>query len=380
MKEWTEARLEGLNLDRALKALWRAGIPVLRAKKTSLRVLEVKVGCNRGKLVALFDKSCYNITIIREGGARPFFRRAAARWGLLAGTLVCLLALFLLSGRIWSVQVEGLERVDAAAFNAALAEAGISVGAPRDFDADGVQRTLTSAFEEISLVTLSRRGTAVRVVVAEREQQAVLRNEAGDLLAAADGVVSGVVVYSGTAAVKPGDRVEAGQVLIEGRLYRPDQSFDEVGAAGEVYGVAEVVHEEVFNGLSFQPYRTGRQVSGSYLSLFGMTFPRTPISQPEEFLFCERTVSESWLFPDLLLPVRLCRVTFHEIAYAEVCEDFEKVKKVLIEEAEARAAEEAGQRGEILNSSTDVLDTEGGKLIRVTATVRFSLLTPPQVS
>ena len=51
---------------------------------------------------------------------------------------------------------------------------------------------------------------------------------------------------------------------------------------------------------------------------------------------------------------------------------------MLIEEAEARAAEEAGQRGEILNSSTEVLDTEGGKLIRVTATVRFSLLTPPR--
>lgn len=380
MREWTRFKLEGLNLDRALRTLWRENIPVYSAKKYSVRGLELKVGCNRENLFALFGKSCYNITIIQESGVRPVLRSLAGRWGLLAGALVCLLVLVFLSGRIWSVEVEGLERVDGQAFAEALTEAGVSVGSSRDFDAEKVQKTLTTAFDEVSMVTLIRRGTAVRVLVVEREEQPVLRNEAGDLLAAADGVVSGVVVYSGTAVVRPGDRVKAGQVLIEGKLYYPDQSYDPVGAAGEVYGVAEVVYEEVFNGLTFQPYRTGRQVTRTYLSLYGKTFPQEIPAQPEDFLFFERTEQERWLAEGLLLPVRLHRVTYYEIAYAEVFEDFEKVKKVLIEEAEARAAEEAAAKGEIQSSSTEILETGGGKLIRVRTEVRFSLVTPPDAA
>ena len=63
----------------------------------------------------------------------------------------------------------------------------------------------------------------------------------------------------------------------------------------------------------------------------------------------------------------------YEIAYEEVVEDFEKVKKVLTEEAEKEALEQAAALGEVREKQIEIIDTAIGKDIVVKVTVQLEL-------
>lgn len=158
-----------------------------------------------------------------EIGARrglPFLlERYRKRAGLLLGLLVGMFLLFYAELFVWKVSVKGNAVLTEREVVQALERYGIGVGsyipAIRVTEA---QNEFLMEYHDISSVAINICGTHIEVEVLERTHAPELVDTSGacNLVASVDGIVRTVEVAAGTAVVKPGDVVLAGQLLVSG--------------------------------------------------------------------------------------------------------------------------------------------------------------------
>ncbi len=156
---------------------------------------------------------------VRERCGLPFLLRPfRLRWGLLAGTLVFVLLLQLLSSRVWIVRIVGNEQVTDEAIREVLRPLGIYEGAsPAVMDLPALQLTALERLPDIVWLTVNVEGSTATVEVRERQQaQPIAPDEPANVVAARDGVIVRVDAVSGQSMVKVGDAVTEGTLLISG--------------------------------------------------------------------------------------------------------------------------------------------------------------------
>ncbi len=160
------------------------------------------------------------LRIVRRAGLPFVLGRLRRRPVLVLGALIGVGVLYALSNCVWFVQVQGGERVSAAEVRYAAAQLGVRPGVWRaSIHTQEVARRLPILVPDLAWAAVRLRGTLATVQVMERLQPAPADErvaQAGDLVAAHAGVVSAIQVQTGQAMVQPGDRVRAGQVLIQG--------------------------------------------------------------------------------------------------------------------------------------------------------------------
>lgn len=377
-KEETRVECVGLNINRWLAKLIRCGYVVRDVEWRDERTLRMTIGTNAAKLFALFEKSCYNKTIkmniLFQSGKTIWYKRLLHRCGLVFGGVACLAMLLWYTAcvRTVSIELNGDCTFTEQEIRTVLYERGIRPGiGKRGLVLEQVNEILTASFESVSFATAKLEGVLLEVEVFAKDTTPIVPKDQDSIYAARSGIVTGILVYSGTAAVQVGDTVEAGQLLIEGKRYAPDGSYEVVPADGKVFGTHTVEYVKKFESVVVTPYRTGRQETVYRYEIFGTEFPRRELEC--EFLSYEIEQRVTWLFPNTFVPIRRRTLTVYEIAYEEVVEDFEKVKKVLTEEAEKEALEQAAALGEVREKQIEIIDTAIGKDIVVKVTVQLEL-------
>ena len=156
---------------------------------------------------------------------------------VLLSSLLSVALFFFLSHLVWDVRVEGAEGVAPEEIRSSLAEAGLRVGAIWDgIDPEAVEIELLSGDPRIAWVQINRKGTVAYVLV--REKARVPNTEVpeplcSNIVADFDGVVEEITVKSGEAAVKAGDVVKRGDILISGVVETEAGSYF-TGAEGSV--------------------------------------------------------------------------------------------------------------------------------------------------
>ncbi len=210
---------------RFLNALLAARIPFARARLDPQGVrLTTTVGGFRRLRHAVRGLGVRVHVVERRGF--PFL---AARWrrrpALLATCLLAAVTLYALSGSVWFIQVQGADRVAPAEVLAAAARLGLAPGVRRAaLRAAALGRGLEELLPDVSWAGVTFYGTLAVIHLAERLRAAPAYEEAaapGDVVAADAGVVAAVSVWRGQAVVRPGERVQPGQVLIVGMSPSP---------------------------------------------------------------------------------------------------------------------------------------------------------------
>ncbi len=151
-------------------------------------------------------------------------------------------------GRVFFVQVEGNVHVPALQIIEKAQSCGIGFGASRrEVRSEIIKNNLLSAMPELQWAGVNTRGCVAVITVKEREDPEKEQTEGGvsSIVAVRDGIVEELTVEQGSALVKPGQAVKAGQVLISGYtdcgLYIRAQQ-----AKGEVYGQTQREISAVF--------------------------------------------------------------------------------------------------------------------------------------
>lgn len=169
--------------------------------------------------------------------------RHKARLGVPIGVLVALMIFYFSGTVIWDIRIDGEDRLSESYVKGVLEECGLSVGtAKRGIDAAVIENRALILSDDIAWISVNVIGTVAKVEIRELvefyEEEKEEKMPPCDLVAERGGVIVGLEGVKGNIAVKVGDVVEEGALLVGGRYGDEETGFRYMTAEGEV--MAEV--------------------------------------------------------------------------------------------------------------------------------------------
>lgn len=288
-------------------------------------------------LQACAEKTGCSMEVLGRGGLPVFFRRFRRRQVWTAGLLCFAAGLYLLSSFIWTVRVEGNERLTEEELLSVCGEMGLKPGVwKRRVDTEAITNGLLLRFSDISWVSVGVEGTDVTIKLAETIEKAerIDRETPCDIVAAQDGVIVQITAERGTPKVQAGDVVKKGDILISSELI--------IGLEGEeqhtAYTAAEgTITARIWKKLTEEiPLRYKEVVYNgvekeNHSLLFGER--ELDILHPDSGMEWERTMLEErpLALGDFTLPLRFRKEIWKECEILEKTRTMEETKSILEE-------------------------------------------------
>lgn len=352
----TEFEVTGLNHARLLSLL--AEETRVSSVRSEGRVFSFRVPSReKAKIVAILNTLCYDYKIRAEKGFLLSALGALRRIGVVCGLLAAIAALVVFPNTVTSVECVGEWNSDVARI---LSDCGIVEGRVLfSFDGAEVAEKLR-ALDGVVYASVDKVGTRVCVEVrAERRSDSFAGVSGNSVKADKRAVVTRVTVFNGTAVVKYGDVVSAGDELIGGFVTVGDEKVPSA-ASGEVYGMTFTQYSRFFPDTVIASVK-GEQRVYTRIS-FGTKEPSPPPSPFADYVL-ETEVTRN----GLLIGYRIYTFRYTEVTYVErantLAEDEMKAAAV----SEAVTGLPAGAT--VLSAEVEATRAEGGTLVKVTVAV-----------
>ena len=357
---------------------------------------------NFKKLRSLVRKTHVKIHILNRHGPAFFFYRHNRRWWFLLGMTVFAGMIYILSLFVWQIDIDGNRKYTDALILQALAQMDVKSGCRKsEIDLPDIEEELRIMYNEITWVSASIAGTKLQIELREgdlkisgssgggqtgnvkrvenRENNPKTQNGESEtdlpanLVADEDAIITNLVVRRGTVAVRYGDEVKKGDVLIEGKvyIYNEDETLKKVDyltAEGDVFGKYQELYEKHYQRKHEVRSYTGKNYRELGVAIVGKSFCLPVWENILKKQLEENTLSEVWswkkqfrLTPTFYLPFALEYTEY--VPYENVVEEYtDEVIKKMAEEELQKYLNELEKKGVqiISNSVTISLDADGG--------------------
>ena len=357
---------------------------------------------NFKKLRPLVRKTHVKIHILNRHGPAFFFYRHKRRWWFLLGMTVFAGMIYILSLFVWQIDIDGNRKYTDALILQALAQMDVKTGCRKsEIDLPGIEEELRIMYNEITWVSASIAGTKLQIELREgdlkisgssgggqtgnvkrvenRENNPKTQNGESEtdlpanLVSDEDAIITNLVVRRGTVAVRYGDEVKKGDVLIEGKvyIYNEDETLKKVDyltAEGDVFGKYQELYEKHYQRKHEVRSYTGKNYRELGVAIVGKSFCLPVWENILKKQLEENTLSEVWswkkqfrLTPTFYLPFALEYTEY--VPYKNVVEEYtDEVIKKMAEEELQKYLNELEKKGVqiISNSVTISLDADGG--------------------
>ena len=357
---------------------------------------------NFKKLRPLVRKTHVKIHILNRHGPAFFFYRHKRRWWFLLGMTVFAGMIYILSLFVWQIDIDGNRKYTDALILQALAQMDVKTGCRKsEIDLPEIEEELRIMYNEITWVSASITGTKLQIELREgdlkisgssgggqtgnvkrvenRENNPKTQNGESEtdlpanLVSDEDAIITNLVVRRGTVAVRYGDEVKKGDVLIEGKvyIYNEDETLKKVDyltAEGDVFGKYQELYEKHYQRKHEVRSYTGKNYRELGVAIVGKSFCLPVWENILKKQLEENTLSEVWswkkqfrLTPTFYLPFALEYTEY--VPYKNIVEEYtDEVIKKMAEEELQKYLNELEKKGVqiISNSVTISLDADGG--------------------
>ena len=357
---------------------------------------------NFKKLRPLVRKTHVKIHILNRHGPAFFFYRHKRRWWFLLGMTVFAGMIYILSLFVWQIDIDGNRKYTDALILQALAQMDVKTGCRKsEIDLPKIEEELRIMYNEITWVSASITGTKLQIELREgdlkisgssgggqtgnvkrvenRENNPKTQNGESEtdlpanLVADEDAIITNLVVRRGTVAVRYGDEVKKGDVLIEGKvyIYNEDETLKKVDyltAEGDVFGKYQELYEKHYQRKHEVRSYTGKNYRELGVAIVGKSFCLPVWENILKKQLEENTLSEVWswkkqfrLTPTFYLPFALEYTEY--VPYENVVEEYtdEVIKKMAEEELQKYFIELEKKGVQIISNSVTIsLDADGG--------------------
>lgn len=357
---------------------------------------------NFKKLRPLVRKTHVKIHILNRHGPAFFFYRHKRRWWFLLGMTVFAGMIYMLSLFVWQIDIDGNRKYTDALILQALAQMDVKTGCRKsEIDLPKIEEELRIMYNEITWVSASIAGTKLQIELREgdlkisgssgggqtgnvkrvenRENNPKTQNGESEtdlpanLVADEDAIITNLVVRRGTVAVRYGDEVKKGDVLIEGKvyIYNEDETLKKVDyltAEGDVFGKYQELYEKHYQRKHEVRSYTGKNYRELGVEIVGKSFCLPVWENILKKQLEENTLSEVWswkkqfrLTPTFYLPFALEYTEY--VPYENVVEEYtdEVIKKMAEEELQKYLIELEKKGVQIISNSVTIsLDADGG--------------------
>ena len=230
--------IEGLNLEKLLRAASQEGVVLWDVRRIGERKLRVRAGLRqRRALQALCTRFGWEVREVRAGPVLRAVRFARRRKTLAAAVLLGTALAAAYSRLLLRVEILGAGENEAAV-RTELLDAGVRPGRlRRALSTDRLRARLEYALPGLSFAGVRFEGSTL-VVDCQRArigEELAVPGEGLDLVASQAGIVTRIWASSGTPAVEAGQAVRAGQVLVRGEERTAAGEVRAVRAEGQVY-------------------------------------------------------------------------------------------------------------------------------------------------
>ena len=220
IKGYISILIEGLFPERFINLCTKNEIRLWDIHRKDKASITAKVGINDFKKLRKISKnSKCRIHITKKYGLRFFIYRHRRRKGLAIGFAVFFVLLWGLTQFVWIIEITGNDKITKEEVLEYAKKGGLKTGMiAQTLNSKDVQNYMMTNMDGIAFVTVNRAGTTVTVDIREKEEQREHfdKNTPSNIIATQSGVIESVLVQSGTAAVKKGDIVYSGQLLVSG--------------------------------------------------------------------------------------------------------------------------------------------------------------------
>lgn len=285
-------------------------------------------------------KTGTRVAILERNGLPFFLPKLLKRKVFIVGLLLAVAFWMWSSLFIWNIELSGNYQITDDMFQSFLKENAVTVGMRKEaLDIEKLEKEIRRRFSEVTWASARLSGTKLLIDIKENDAPIITENEekqaGSDLVSAYAGRVVSIVVRSGVPAVAAGDTVEAGAVLVEGKvpIYNDDATVREylyVDADADI--ILEHIREFSANlPLDYiKKEYTGREKTNVYFR-FGEKQLKIPQDRP--FLVYDSVIRESrpLLFEKLSIPVFKGSCTYREYLNVEYKYSREEAEKHLKE-------------------------------------------------
>lgn len=377
--------VEGKSLEKLINMAVGRGLYLWDVKWLDQDKARVKVRLNAVKSLrhmARRTKSRFRIT--GKGGLPFRIARMKKRKLLLAGAVLSVLLVYLMSSFIWFVEVKGNKKLPAEKVINAAEHAGLAMGTLKmGLDKDKIERYIKNAVPEVAWVGVRITGTKALIEIAEKVIVPPVDNSPADVVAERDGLVRELLVLSGKPAVHEGDMVKQGDVLITGVIkpepkpeeeqglpvpeqLLPPQAIKFVRAKGIVrakvwydgYGECRLV--------DIGTKRTGRKTEVLSIRISGkQLIVKGPKSSPyPEFAITEQ-IKKLPEWRNIILPVEIVTTNYYEVKKYRDIIGISRAKSIAEKNALAVAKSKVPVDARIVKEITEEIPDRGSNLVRI---------------
>lgn len=166
-------------------------------------------------------KTKCSLKIIKKNGIAFLLNKYRKRKVLGFGFIFFIVTLYIMSSFIWSVNIEGNERISTDEITEKLKELNIYAGSPKfKINIKDVNHSLINSISEIAFISAEIKGTNLNVKIVETLEKTNMLNlnDYQHIVSKKDGIITNISIITGSPNVKIGDTIKNGQVLVRGEI------------------------------------------------------------------------------------------------------------------------------------------------------------------
>lgn len=244
---YVTVRIEAVEIEKILNFLWNKNVDVRDIKNNNKFSVDLKIELKDYKVLREgVKKARGKLVVLDRKGMKFFFMHLNSRKFLVAGIAAFFFVLYYLSTFIWKVDIITERYLAPVEVRNMLKEYGIDVTKKKaSINVVEVEKALVRDFDEIMWIKVRIEGSKLSVEIKERQEPPKIKEKpdyTGNIVARKNGIVNRINTISGTPVVKPGQVVNAGDILIQGQEGKETMEF-QVMAEGKV--PSTVFYEEI---------------------------------------------------------------------------------------------------------------------------------------
>lgn len=275
IKGYVEFCAEGGFPERFINLCNIKGINLWNVKNDGVKVVAFTTEREFQELEIPAENSGMTLKIIKSKGLKSFAKRHKWRCGVASGIIFAFCFWFFMSGFIWEVEILATDGVNVEDFTESLADLGVKIGARKSkIDIIQVQNQLMNEYNELLWVSLNIFGGKAQVEMSEFIEQKEITDTKTpiNIVANKKGEIVLVKGYKGVNAVKEGDNVTKGSLLISGVVKNFDGSEYFTHAKGEVFAKTKN-NEKIIFSFKDEVFTTTQKENRFYVYVFSLRIP-----------------------------------------------------------------------------------------------------------
>ncbi|WP_371361336.1 hypothetical protein SRRS_27620 [Sporomusa rhizae] len=335
------------------------------------------------KIRPLVRCSRTKVKVLAYRGLPFVIKRMKYRKVLVAGVVLFIISLNVLSSYVWFVEVKGLKNVPETGIRYVAEQHGLKLGSVKDgLDVKAIEREILLTVPEVAWVGINFTGTRAVIEIVEKTMPKQETKAPAHIVASKDGVITEIIALAGQPAVKNGDTVKKGDLLIKGFAPQPAPVIEEgqppiINVPQELIRAKGIIKAHVW----YESYaeaelkqlavnRTGNRQVGVAIKLAGkeVSFNTTSVRPFQEF---ETEIIHKqlpvWRNSDLIVESTI--TVYHEINSTWAEKSFEQAREQAYTKAIQLVQNAIPEAALILTRNYEVLRTPEENIVRVKVNV-----------